>query len=141
MDTVKLLIDGEEEVEIERKPLMVCLPREGMEIAVAESEGYVLIGPEETVALSNRLPQEEWDQIRQHEGYLGLWATMFDAPPPVVLSKASLAYKHVNGLILMTIEATANKKPMHWKLPESYLHPVQCAKLMTFYSHITGRKL
>lgn len=133
----KILVDGEP-MEIKSQPLTVLCHRDPMEI---EAPDHVKIGPEETIKVANEVEQDQWEFIRKNERFLACWEKAFpDHQPPEVISKSNLAMKHITGIILMMHQAQGEGKPVHLQYPESYLHPAQCARLMTLIYFIQGEK-
>lgn len=129
-----ILVDGEP-VELKQQPLTVLVHNQDM---IIETPDHVLIGPEQTVKVANELEQDQWEQIQQNEHFLKCWDMLWqwDNKPPAVLAKASLASKHVAGMILMLYETRGEGKSPYLQYPETYLHPAQCSWLVSMISII-----
>jgi len=127
--TRTILVD-DQEVQIPKQPLSVMVHQQDMQIDVPDA---VLIGPEQTVQLSNELEQDQWALIRETPQFLKFWTTLWGDgyEPPPKLARGTLAARHVTGLILMMVKARAEGKTIHLQYPETYLHPAQCARFMS----------
>lgn len=122
-----VLVDGEPvEVDLAR-PLSVMIHDGELNIEVP---GHISVDPEATLHLANTL--ERWDEVRNQPNFLLIWRSLWDdVPPPQDLKKASLALRHSVGLILLLVGCKVDKLSPHIKYPETYLHPKQCARIMT----------
>lgn len=132
------IVDGQE-VELHNQPGITAIVAQGD--MVVEVPGHYLIGPEQTVETSMKLSQTEWEELKAEPNFLKIWNALWDVPPPVLLHKSALASRHVVGMIMMLFMARCNGLKVHLHLPESYLHPVQCQRLLTMVNMLVGKPL
>lgn len=125
--------------ELHNSPGLTAVLAQGE--AVIEVPGYYLIGPEQTVDTAMKLSQGEWDDIRSKPIFLKIWETMWKSEPPALLSKSSLGSRHTAGMIIMLIMAKCEGWNIHLQLPESYLHPVQCSRIVSMVNMVLGKSL
>jgi hypothetical protein len=110
------------------------------ELEVVASLDYVVIGPEETVECIRTLEADQWEVLKDHDKFKQAWQTLWEeVPVPPVIHKASVACRHAAGMILLLFMARAGRRKIHLKLPETYLHPRQVARLMLLVNFLTGR--
>lgn len=134
-----LVIADGQDVELHNQPGLSAIVAPGD--MVIEVPGHYLIGPEQTIETVKKLSQTEWAELKEEPNFLKVWKTMWDVAPPPHLHKSSLASRHTVGMIMMLFMARCNGLKIHLNLPESYLHPVQCARIMTMVNLLVGKPL
>lgn len=128
-----LMVDGQP-VGVKRQPMTVLLHQQDM---VIEAPGYVVIDPETTIGTCRDVCQDEWVGIRSHPHFLSAWLKLWEPQePPMVLSTAGLGSRHSVGMILLLMKCRGEKKSPHLKYPETYLHPAQCARIVTMLHYL-----
>ena len=85
------------------------------------------ITPSMTVAVAEKLADDDWARLRRHPRFLRDYTLVFPdtAPPEGSLKDAVAAVQHIVGLLLLTQAAVAAGKTPFWRWPEAYLHPKQ----------------
>lgn len=133
METRTLMVD-EEPVEIPLQNLTAIVHQGDM---VIECPSMEKLGPEETVAFSRTIPQNDWEELRVVPAFATAWNVLWpNTEPPKVLAKASLAALHSVGMIVQLYAARVQGLSVHLQYPETYLHPQQCYHLMSLVYHI-----
>lgn len=128
-----LMVDGQP-VGVKRQPMTVLLHQQDM---VIEAPGYVVIDPESTLSTCKEVLQEEWLGIRAHQYFLDAWNKLWEPQePPMVLASSGLGSRHSVGMILMLMKCKGERKSPHLKYPETYLHPAQCARIVTMLNYL-----
>lgn len=127
-ELVRLIADGQEVCVPKTKFVAVVHPGE-MNV---EAPDHFLIGPEQTIAAAKEISQTEWEAIRVNDTFRKWWHTLWqEVPTPEVLEKSGLGVRHSVGLMVLVSKALVERQPMHLQLPETYLHPRQCARIVT----------
>ena len=132
--TVKI---GEDQIEIETKPVTIVAPSQEMANQRMEmvDEDIVTITPELTLKAAASVSQAEWAELIGVPQFVDMLKLVTKSDPPEMLASAGLGFKHLVGLVLLTIEAINDEKRPHWAYPETYLHPawqVGLADLVVF---------
>lgn len=129
----------EQEVQSEGGPLMVVVCQEGIQIDFKDPD-IEEIGPEQTVAYSNALPQEHWYFLLGQARFMELWNVVFpQLPVPPELAKGTLAHKHIVGMIMLGLKAMSEGKRPFFRLPESYLHPSTQRLVVSLFHAMQGK--
>ncbi len=137
--TVKI---GEDQIEIETKPVTIVAPSQEMANQRMEmvDEDIVTITPELTLKTAASVSQTEWVDLVKIEQFVNTLKLVTKSDPPEILASAGLGFKHLVGLVLMTIVAINDEKRPHWAYPETYLHPAWQTGLADLAIFLTSRE-
>lgn len=132
-----VIADGQE-IELNEKPGITCMVAPGD--MVIEAPGLYLIDPEKTVETAKNLSDDEWADLLDTSNFIKMYRELWKNDPPKDLKKAAIGVRHSVGMILMLFMARCEGLKSHLVLPETYLHPMQCARLLSMIYLITGAK-
>lgn len=114
------------EVELTAPITLVC--HDGTEVIENDRDDVMEITPEMTLAAARQIRAAEWEALKQSERFGALVRLVFPTiglEPGRPIWKYGDGFKHVVGLIALTVQAIhAGKKPF-WRTPEAFLHPRQ----------------
>lgn len=132
-----ILVDGKEH-EVDLRRLTLLCHKDNVQV---EPNGQVLIGPEQTLARSALVTDDEWvalmaDPIYQELIELVFGAGMFPMVPQ--LKDCGTGVRHITGLILMFAELEPGQTPFV-RFPEAFLHPSSQSRLADLFIRFTGK--
>lgn len=127
-ESMRVDVDGQElELELKQFTLITASP-DIQDVKVIDDD-VASISIFETIAATDKLSKDTWDDLRQAPEFLAWFNGIFDFAPPADIQMSGTGVKHIVGMFLCIAEALGANKVPNLKFPETALHPQAQARL------------